>query len=445
MIKKLICLTLVLLLSIGLCACGNNGLKIYASDGSLIATISDYTTGDYITQDENLNAYIDIVYQEAVEVLSLQENLTVADAKKKLVSKGYSLHTNFDPSVYNAVKTAYLNQGNENLDFGCAVTNNNGKLLAVYSGGAKGENFATKPTPPYSALKPLSAYAPAIDSKIALWSTLYLDSPVKKITLSDNSMVDWPTNANGTYQNQSVTLETALKKSLNTTAVRCLMDYGVTRSINFLKDSFNFPISAEEQIVAQYGEEEVLGNLGMGFLRDGVSPVNMAGYYQIFVRGGVYVEPKTISKITNSSNKTIYQPDYNKKTVIENSTSVIMNKLLQGVVSPDGTGKDAACGEIEIGGKTGTGELGNWFVGFSPEYSCAVWHGTQSPQNISTKIFADVINGIPNKMLSKFTVTPDVKLSAYCCKSGLLKSENCDDFKMGFFAVDSLEQICDLH
>lgn len=445
MIKKFICLALTLALSASLCGCSSNGLKIYASDGTLLATISDYTTGDYITEDENLNAYIDIVYQEAVDALTSQEKITVADAKKKLISKNYSIYTNFDTAVYSAIKTAYLNQGNQNLDFGCAVTNNNGKLLAVYSGGNKGENFATKPTPPYSSLKPLSTYAPAIDSKIALWSTLYPDSPVKKVTLVDNSVVDWPTNANGTYQNQNITLEDALKQSLNTIAVRCLMDYGVTRSINFLKDSFNFPISAEEQIVKQYGEDEVLGNLGMGFLRDGVSVVNMAGYYQIFARNGVYVQPKTINKITNFKDKTIYQPSYNKKNVIEQSTSVIMNKLLQGVVSPEGTGKDAACKDIEIGGKTGTGELGNWFVGFCPEYSCAVWHGTQSQQNVSTKIFADVINGIPDKKLSKFTVTPDVKLSAYCCKSGLLKSENCDDFKMGFFAEDCLEQICDLH
>ncbi len=445
MIKKLICLALSLVFSIQLCACSNSGLKIYSSDGKLLATISDYTTGKYITEDKNLNAYIDIAYQEAVNIMVAEENITAAEAKKKLVGRGYSLYTNFDNDVYSAIKTAYSNQGNENLDFGCAVTDNNGKLFAVYSGGAKEENFATKPTPPYSSLKPLSVYAPAINSRNASWSALYLDSPVKKIVLSDNSEADWPTNANGKYEHKNVTVETALKQSLNTVAVKCLMDYGVTRSINFLKDSFDFPISTEEQIVKQYGEEEVLGNLGMGFLRDGVSPVNMAGYYQIFARGGVYVEPKTINKIVDAGNTTIYKTAYEKKSVIDNSTGVIMNKLLQKVVSPEGTGREAACGEIEIGGKTGTGELGNWFVGFSPEYSCAVWHGIQSAQNISPKIFADIIGGIPDKKLSKFTVTSDVKLSAYCCKSGLLKSEKCDDFNMGFFAADSLDQICNLH
>ena len=108
MIKKLICLTLALMLSCTLCACKNRGLEIYASDGSLLATIDDYTTGKYITNDENLNAYLDIVYQEAVDALVAEQNLTVADAKKQLITKGYSVYTNFNSNVFSAIKTAYF-------------------------------------------------------------------------------------------------------------------------------------------------------------------------------------------------------------------------------------------------------------------------------------------------------------------------------------------------
>ena len=35
----------------------------------------------------------------------------------------------------------------------------------------------------------------------------------------------------------------------------------------------------------------------------------------------------------------------------------IVNKLLQGVVTPDGTGSEAYCENIEVGGKTGTAKV----------------------------------------------------------------------------------------
>lgn len=445
MIKKIICVLLAAVLAFGFSGCDTRGLRIYAADGTMLATISDYTTGTFITEDPNLNAYVDIVYKEAVEILMSADAIDSATAKKNLVNKNYSIHTNFEWSVYDAVKGAYENQTTNNLDFGCAVTNNYGKLIAVYSGGNSEENFAAKATPPYSALKPLSVYAPAIDSGKALWSTLYVDSPIKKVVSSDGTKTDWPINVNNEFKNQKVTLELALKQSLNTVAVKCLMNFGVGNSIEFLKESFNFPLESEEQIVNQYGEEEILGNLGMGYLREGVSPVDMSGYYQIFANGGVYQSPKAINKIKNSSNENVYEFKYDGKQVVKNSTSVVLNQLLQTVVSPLGTGAEAACDDIEIGGKTGTGDLGNWFVGFTPEYSCAVWHGTQSSDNISSKIFADIINSIPNKALTEFAITSDVKFASYCCESGLLKTEKCDDFDTGFYAADSFDQLCNLH
>lgn len=432
-------------ISLVVCGCETSGLKIYANDGTLLATISDYTTGEFISEDSDLNAYLEVAYNEAVDILVETEKIDVAEAKKRLVNKKYAIYTNFDANAYKAIKDTYNTDQYEGLEFGCAVTNNTGKLLAVFSGGNNSENFATKSTPPYSSIKPLSVYAPAIDSGVAEWSSVYKDAPVKKVTTDTGESVDWPSNANGQYENKNIDVKTAVKKSLNTISVRCLMDYGVTRSVKFLKDSFNFPLNTEEAIIEQYGEEEVLGNIGMGYLRDGVSPIDMAGYYQIFANGGKYSEPKAINEIKTSYGDSIYKFKYEAGQVIEESTSIIMNKLLQEVIKPDATGAKAECEDIEVGGKTGTGDNGNWFVGFTPEYSCAVWHGTQLDENNAPQIFADVIKSIPNKILKTFSVTSDVKILMYCCESGMVMGENCEDITSGYFFKDSSETVCSLH
>ena len=42
----------------------------------------------------------------------------------------------------------------------------------------------------------------------------------------------------------------------------------------------------EKKKLKTMGEDEVIGNIGLGYLQDGVSPVQMAGYYQSFANGG---------------------------------------------------------------------------------------------------------------------------------------------------------------
>lgn len=44
----------------------------------------------------------------------------------------------------------------------------------------------------------------------------------------------------------------------------------------------------------------------MGYLYDGVSVIDMAGYYQIFGNGGKYYKPEAITKIIDDHGKTIY-------------------------------------------------------------------------------------------------------------------------------------------
>lgn len=427
-----------------LSGCSANELQFYNKDNKLIASVDSENIKSNENFDKEIKAYIEISFEEAKQIIADYEKCELSDAENKLVNEGYSVYTHFDEKAFSSIKNTY-NKSYNGLDFGCAITNNSGQLLAVYSGGDSSTNFSIIKTPPYSSIKPLSVYTPAINSGIAYWSKTYVDSPIKKITDIDGKQVDWPTNANGKYANEGITVYEAIKKSLNTISVKCLKDYGVTESVDFLKNAFDFPLNPEENIISQYGEEEVLGNLGMGYMREGVSPVDMAGYYQIFANGGKYFKPTAIYEIKDNNGKTIYKRNLKINQVIEKSTADIMNNLLQAVVSFDGTGKDAMIKGIEVGGKTGTGENGNWFVGFTPQYTCAVWHSTQLKDNNCCKIFQEILSQTSNKNMSTFSVGNEVKKKVYCCKSGDLAGSGCTENAIGYFDVHSPLQKCRMH
>ena len=114
-----------------------------------------------------------------------------------------------------------------------------------------------------------------------------------------------------------------------------------------------------------------------------------------------------------------------------------MNRLLTGVVERGGTGARAALPGMEVCGKTGTGELNesNWFVGLTPEYSCAVWHSNGGVGNIAPAMFSTIMYNMPTDMntTKAFKKCANVYKSVYCAESGLLFSESCSRMQIGYY------------
>ncbi|MBQ3074879.1 MAG: penicillin-binding protein, partial [Clostridia bacterium] len=353
--------------------------------------------------------------------------------------KGYVLHTAFDPMVFAAMKTGFAQGGTDQLDFACACTDLKGKLVAVFSNGV--ENFAIRRTQPYSSFKPLSVYMQALERGIINWSTVYRDEPLKQITGEDGQLHNWPANASNTYSYENTPVSFAVKKSLNTVASACLLDVGVANSISFLKKNFGISMPTEEMRMNLVGEEEIIGNLSMGFLTDGVSPVEMAGFYQCFANGGTYAAPTALEKI-EAAGKVICEPSTEEKRVLTEANAHIMNRLLQQVIGPEGTGSAARLEGIPLGGKTGTGDNGNWFVGFTPEYSCSVWHGDQLGENAAAKYFAQIFSEIELDPEAAFPESESVKQGIYCKRTGLLYSDACHDADVGYYESGKMPVFC---
>jgi penicillin-binding protein 1A len=144
----------------------------------------------------------------------------------------------------------------------------------------------------------------------------------------------------------------------------------------------------------------------LGGLEEGVTPLDMAHAYETFASGGDLVYgtlspgadnprderapgPVGIRRIEREEEqgegewKPITLPDGDRavnrrrtRNVLEKSVAEQVTSLLQNVVKV-GTGTRAQVGDVVISGKTGTTEgYGDaWFVGWTPDYTIAVWVG----------------------------------------------------------------------
>ena len=440
-----------------LSGCGEkNPSLVFASSGEKIAEITSTISGEASYTNKNYSAYIDFVIEDAAVALAKTMDILTDEASELLCEEGYKIFTTFSKEDMDCLINAHTQSKLEKSTlFGAAVTDLKGAVTAAYSSGARQglSNFALSKSQPYSSIKPLSVYAPALEKGIINYATGIEDSPFKQITDAGGNKSDWPTNASGRYSNKNISIGDAIRDSVNTVSVRTLDMLGAGNSLDFLKNSFSLDLTEERKKRAEYGNEEIYGNLAMGYLIKGVSPLDMAGYYSIFANGGKYTKPYAVTKITDLSGEVIYTVKPEEKQVISADTAYIMNRMLNSVVTQGGTGKAARLGGIDICGKTGTGSAnglsGNWFAGITPGFSCTVWHGGGDEANIAPDIFKaftkNKTDGKNNSALRRFSGTKNVKMRMFCANSGCLATSECGLVSEGYFTEDNMPEMCSGH
>ena len=114
---------------------------------------------------------------------------------------------------------------------------------------------------------------------------------------------------------------------------------------------------------------------GLGGLRLGVSPLEMASASATLSAGGIYSEPKAITRVVFPDGKTDDLGRPVRRRVIPDAVAYEVTKILEQNVQR-GTGKAANYG-CPAAGKTGTTDNYNdaWFVGYTPRMSSSVWVG----------------------------------------------------------------------
>ncbi len=424
----------------------NTAVSVFDAQGNAVAEVSRAGDSFEISAENDVyGEYVEIAVKEAIDLYAEKCNVSTDEKNAAFFENVRKVNTYLIPDYLLKVKEAKSASAlKDNTPFASVVISHSGELLAIYgSADSEGNNYSQKKTYAGSTIKPLSVYGPLIEKGSATCSTVFTDSPIKKIADSEGRYIDWPSNASGDYSYREITVAEALHKSLNTIAVRGLQELSVTKSVSFLEENFGINLEYEKETVKKAGEEEVLGNIALGYLYEGVSPVDMAGYYQVFANGGTYTSPHCVSSIETADGNA-YSQERKAKEVLSLETSSIMRELLKGVVTREGTAQEAFVEDVEIAGKSGTsdGYADNWFVGFTTEYICSVWHGyNEVPKNSAAKMFSEIVSRLP-AYDDGFTLSDGIVRKLYCKETGLLKGKFCDKTEKGFYKVDVYPERC---
>ena len=311
------------------------------------------------------NWYIDEVLRESSTLLGIS-----GDA---VISGGYSIYTAYDPELQAIADEVFddaslfpanASDGTPIQSAMAVVDTSSGAVRAMVGGRSytvkRGLNRATQMRrQPGSALKPLAVYGPALEAGYTTASVL-LD---EKTSFGGYT----PRNAGDKYYGP-VTMRTAVRNSLNTTAVRLLEEIGIDASIQYLT-KMGIPTHDSDRNLS----------LALGSMTYGVTPVELAAAYVPYANGGIYHPPYCVTRILNASGETVFERESEGKRVISEQNAYLMTSLLQSVVS-NGTGTRLLSAGIPVAGKTGTVSMsgGNrdiWMAAYSADLSVSVWMG----------------------------------------------------------------------
>jgi uncharacterized repeat protein (TIGR01451 family) len=146
-----------------------------------------------------------------------------------------------------------------------------------------------------------------------------------------------------------------------------------------------------------------------------VTPLEMASAYATLAAGGVYREPKVVSKIVDRSGKVLESGPSAPRQAISREVADTATGILTQVIQR-GTGTRANIGR-PAAGKTGTAQdhRNAWFVGYTDDMSTAIWMGFRDTNRPLYDIHgvAQVTGGtIPAMLWAQYMSGTDLSVTA---------------------------------
>jgi penicillin-binding protein 1A len=122
---------------------------------------------------------------------------------------------------------------------------------------------------------------------------------------------------------------------------------------------------------------------GIGGLRIGVSPLEMASAYATLGAGGIRRNPIAIRRVEFPTGRIDHPENADPKRVLPEAVAYEVTQLLQDNIT-GGTGTGAYTGCAGQAGKTGTTDnyTDAWFAGYQPNLATAVWVGYPQSNDI---------------------------------------------------------------
>ncbi|MFM6107368.1 MAG: transglycosylase domain-containing protein [Sphaerospermopsis kisseleviana] len=198
-------------------------------------------------------------------------------------------------------------------------------------------------------------------------------------------------------------LKDSLTRSINTIAVRVLIDVGYEPTIKLAQD-----MGIKSELKPTY-------SLALG--SNEVNLLELTSAYGSFATQGLHTEAHGIRRILNRQGDVIWSADVQPQRALDADSAAIMTWMLRNVVT-NGTGAAAQLNDRQVAGKTGTSDEARdlWFIGYIPQVVAGVWLGNDNnrPTNGSStsaaytwhEFMEKAVEGMP---VEKFPARPKLE------------------------------------
>ncbi|VHD66542.1 penicillin-binding protein 1A [Streptococcus pyogenes] len=346
--------------------------------------------------------YMDNYLKQVIEEVKKETN-------KDIFTAGLKVYTNIIPdaqqTLYNIYHSGdYVYYPDQDFQVASTIVDvTNGHVIAQLGGRNQDENvsFGTNQAVLTdrdwgSTMKPITAYAPAIESGVYTSTAQSTNDSVYYWPGTTTQLFNWDLRYNGW-----MTIQAAIMLSRNVPAVRALEAAGLDYARSFLSSlGINYP--------EMHYSNAISSNNSSSDKKYGASSEKMAAAYAAFANGGIYHKPRYVNKVefSDGTSKTF---DEKGKRAMKETTAYMMTDMLKTVLTY-GTGTAAAIPGVAQAGKTGTSnytdeelaKIGEKyglypdyvgtlapdenFVGFTKRYAMAVWTGYKNPLDPSIRI-----------------------------------------------------------
>ena len=326
--------------------------------------------------------FTETIIRDIVRDLQIRHDMSRQEATRMLYTSGWRIIATIDMEMQAIVDNVYMNRENlprvtgstQPLQSGIVIADPfTGEIRALSGGtGPKTENMLLNRAtmsrrPPGSAIKPISVFAPAMEFGFIIPSSVYNDSPNVRL----NGTTWMPRNADRSHRGP-VTVETAMRLSLNTVPAIILDEITPSVGYSFLTEALGFQLNPADEDYAP---------LAAGQLTNGATVREMTAGFTMFANGGEHMELRTYSRIYDRNGDIFMDNPANPVRVMSENNAHLMTSMLHLAVV-NGTGGAANLGRgMPTAGKTGTSNESQdrWFVGYTGHYIAGVWTGFDRP------------------------------------------------------------------
>ncbi|KGP74178.1 transglycosylase domain-containing protein [Pontibacillus yanchengensis] len=386
----------------------------------------------------------DVVMKEAEQLLQLDE--------ESIRAGGYHVFTSLDTDLQKELETIVEETipNSTDLQVGAmSMDPQTGDIVAMVGGRDYEESSYNRAVQakrmPGSTFKPFLYYA-ALENGYTPATTLM--SKPTYFELEDGNVYE-PSNYNGYYAYEPITLAQAIALSDNVYAVKTNVFLGEETLVE----------TAQRMGIS--GSLPAVPSLALGTAS--VSVQEMVGAYSLFANGGKEVTPQTIQRITDSHGHTVYERNEEAgEQIIDEDNAFVMAHLMTGMFDESLNDYMKVTGSSitdklsrPFAGKSGTTQTDSWMIGFSPELTTGIWTGYDQNKPIdkvkehqyAKDIWADFMeNSHKDLPYDQFTPTDGVVGVYIDPDSGHLATPYCAHHRLAYF-VEGTEpsSYCELH